>query len=88
MGPMYTRIETKLTEALQPSVLEIIDDSKKHAGHAAMKGVTGGETHFRVTAVSQAFDGKMVYKLLDEELKEGLHAISLVTKTPSEYTSS
>ncbi|KAI8820433.1 bola protein [Fimicolochytrium jonesii] len=91
-GPVYSSIETKLTEALQPTVLEIVDESYKHAGHAAMKGLKPVETHFRVTAVSSKFEGKrlvqrhqLVYEILGQELKEGLHALSLSTKTPEEY---
>ncbi|KAJ3168184.1 hypothetical protein HDU88_001622 [Geranomyces variabilis] len=91
-GPLATRIEEKLQAALAPTFLEIIDDSAKHAGHAAMRGVKGGETHFSVTAVSEAFAGmrpvqrhQKVYTILDDELKGGLHALSLTTKTPAEY---
>ncbi|TPX67758.1 hypothetical protein SpCBS45565_g03540 [Spizellomyces sp. 'palustris'] len=91
-GPMYSRIEEKLRTALQPTTLEIVDDSAKHKGHAAMRGVTGGETHFRVTAVSPKFEGKpavqrhkLVYEILDQELKNGLHALSITAKTPAEY---
>ena len=49
------------------------------------------ETHFNVEVVSEAFSGKlpvarhrMVYALLDEEIKDGVHALSLKTKTPAE----
>ncbi|KAJ3158264.1 hypothetical protein HDU86_002973 [Geranomyces michiganensis] len=91
-GPLATRIEEKLRAALAPTVLEVINDSAKHAGHAAMRGVTGGETHFRVTAVSEAFAGmrsiqrhQKVFSILDEEMKGGLHSLSLSTKTPEEY---
>ncbi|KAG2197233.1 hypothetical protein INT47_003608 [Mucor saturninus] len=91
-GPLQLVIESKLTEALDPTVLETINESHKHAHHEAMKGVTNKETHFRVTVVSDAFKGKslmqrhrLIYGLLDDELKnKGLHALTLKTKTQAE----
>lgn len=86
---MAERIERKLREALEPACLEIVDDSHRHEGHAGW--APGGETHFRVTVVSEAFAGKgrverqrMVYALLAEELAERVHALQLVTRTPRE----
>ncbi|KAI9098765.1 bola protein [Phlyctochytrium arcticum] len=92
VGPMYSRIEEKLTAGLEPATLVIIDESDKHKGHAAMRGVTRGETHFRVTAVSEKFQGKMpvarhkmIYEILSEELKDGgIHALSITAKTLAE----
>ncbi|KAL0087225.1 bola-like protein-domain-containing protein [Phycomyces blakesleeanus] len=91
-GPVALSIETKITEALSPSVLEIINESSKHAHHAPMKGNTNPETHFNLTIVSDAFVGqplmkrhRLVYALLDHELKTGLHALVLKTKTNAEY---
>ena len=46
-GPLYTTIQTKLTAALSPSRLDLIDESSHHAKHAAMRGVTQKETHFK-----------------------------------------
>lgn len=67
-GPYARRMVEKLTAAFAPSLLEIKDDSHKHAGHAdriAALGPSGhapvdggGETHFRVTLVSAAFVGQ------------------------------
>ncbi|KAL1916549.1 uncharacterized protein VTP21DRAFT_5740 [Calcarisporiella thermophila] len=94
-GPIYQNIQRKLTENLNPLNLEIINESHLHAHHAAMKGVTSKETHFRVSVVSDAFEGKnmmqrhrMIYGLLDEEFKGGLHALSLKTKTTKELANS
>ncbi|KAJ3302763.1 hypothetical protein HDV03_004580 [Kappamyces sp. JEL0829] len=91
---MYKAIESKINASLKPSFLEILDDSSKHAGHAAMKGLAPNETHFRVTIVSDSFDGlplikrhRMVNSLLDNELKTGLHALQLFTKTEKEFAS-
>ena len=84
-----TRMRTKLTEALQPTRLDIIDDSHRHAGHAGADPL--GETHFNITIVSAAFDGKsrvarqrLVYDVVAQELKERVHALSLKTLTPAE----
>ena len=83
------RINKKLTEALSPSVLEVVDESAKHKGHGGWR--EGGETHFHVTVVADAFEGKsrvdrqrMVYALLAEEMAERIHALALTTKTPAE----
>lgn len=88
MGRANT-IREKLTRALDPIRLEIVDDSAKHAGHAGAR--PGGESHFRVEVVSKAFEGlariprqRLVYGILDEELKGGLHALELATLTPDE----
>ncbi|KAI9174915.1 hypothetical protein LWI28_024544 [Acer negundo] len=84
------RMETKLKSVLEASVLEIEDVSHQHAGHAAIKG-SEGESHFNVKIVSRNFDGqnlvkrhRMVYDALADELDSGLHALSIVAKTPQE----
>jgi BolA protein len=83
------RIKKKLTQELVPLKLEVVDESTKHKGHAGWR--EGGETHFRVTVVSQAFEGmsrverqRMVYDLLKQEMADRVHALALTTKTPSE----
>lgn len=83
---MNTRIE-RLTEALQkltPTSLKITDDSARHAGHAAMNGVEGEETHLVVHISSAQFEGKsridchrMVQSLCQEEFGKGLHALQI-----------
>jgi BolA-like protein 1 len=82
-----------VTEALQPVVLEIRNDSHKHSHHQAMVGSTSRETHFALNIVSDAFKSKMqparhrmVYALLKDELERdgGIHALQLRTKTPQE----
>lgn len=82
-------IEHKLTEALAPQRLKIVDDSEKHKGHAGYR--EGGETHFSVEVVSAAFAGqnrvarqRRVYEILAEELAAGVHALQLKTLTPEE----
>jgi BolA protein len=82
-------IETKLKEALQPTHLEVIDESEKHRGHAGYRD--GGESHFHVIVKSDMFEGKnrvtrqrLVMHALEEELKGPIHALSMETKTPNE----
>ena len=54
--PVADTIRRKLTDGVHPARLEIVDESDKHAGHSGWR--PGGETHFRVEIVAQAFDGK------------------------------
>jgi len=84
-----TAIERKLTKGLTPTRLEVFDDSGRHVGHAGHR--PGGETHFRIEIVSEAFSGKsrierhrMVNALLAEELAGPVHALQLVTSAPGE----
>ena len=48
-------IREKLTAAFAPAALSVEDESAKHAGHAGAR--PGGETHFNVRIVSDAFEG-------------------------------
>jgi BolA family transcriptional regulator, general stress-responsive regulator len=82
-------IRSKLTAALSPSRLEIVDESHHHKGHAEAR--PNGETHFRVEIVSDAFRGKsrierqrLVYAALAEEMSHDIHALSLVTRAPDD----
>jgi sulfur transfer protein SufE/stress-induced morphogen len=86
-------IEEKLEEALTPTELEVEDVSYQHAGHSGVeRGAT--ETHFNVKVVSQSFEGRsllkrhrLVYDVLKDELQTGgVHALSLITKTPREVS--
>lgn len=88
-----SRISQKLTDALQPTRLDIVDESARHAGHAGAR--PGGETHFRVTIVSAAFTGRsrvdrqrMVYQALADELAGSVHALALTTLAPAEAPAS
>ena len=83
----------KLTAVFAPSVLEIQDESARHAGHAGATRDDGsrGETHFHVRLVSTAFEGltrverqRRVYAALKDELAGPVHALSLAALTPSE----
>ena len=94
--PVQDAIRAKVTAGLDPTSLEIVDDSASHAGHAHMvmgpgRAGKGGETHFKLSVVSDKFAGlgtvqrhRLVYQLLAEELRGPVHALNLDTKTPSE----
>ena len=83
------RLQTLLETALHPKTLEITDDSQKHAGHSGARA--GGETHYSVLIVSDAFEGqgrvarhRMVHQAVDPEFQSGLHALALTLRTPAE----
>ena len=83
------RIVARLTEALDPIVLDVIDESDRHAGHAGAR--PGGGTHYRVRIVSAKFAGlsrvarhRIVYDPLPAEFADGLHALALDAKAPGE----
>jgi BolA protein len=89
MGAIFEAIRDKLTAALQPTRLEIEDDSARHEGHAGAR--PGGESHFNVLIEAQAFKGapkvarqRMVYQALSEELKGPIHALSVKALAPGE----
>jgi BolA protein len=89
-GAVKAGIARKLTAALAPTALEIIDESHLHAGPGHHRH-PDGETHFRVETVSAAFSGKsrverhrMVNDLLAEELAGRVHALAISAKTPEE----
>ena len=93
-GPIYTSMIEKLSK-LQPVLLEVENESHKHAGHAGMAGAGNTvESHFNVKVVAESFDGlslvqrhRMIYALLAEEMAPGgIHALSINAKTPSEAT--
>jgi len=82
-------IEKKLTVALAPSRLSVVDDSQRHAGHDGAR--PEGETHLNVEIVTARFAGlgrlqrqRLVYEILAEELKGPVHALALQTRTPEE----
>ena len=82
------RIRALLT-TLGPTHLDVTDDSAKHAGHAGARA--GGQTHYTVTIISPRFEGlnrvarhRLVNDALQPEFGTGLHALSLVLRTPGE----
>jgi BolA protein len=91
-GSIMTMAETireKLNAAFAPLALDVEDESARHEGHSGAR--PGGETHFNVRIVSEAFEGlsrverqRRIYAALSEELKVRVHALSLTTLTPAE----
>jgi BolA protein len=75
--------------ALEPVALELLDESAKHQGHAGWK--PGGNTHWRLTIVSEAFRGKptlarhrMIYQVLGELMENPIHALAITARAPGE----
>ena len=82
-------ITEKLTEAFEPQSLNVVDESHQHEGHAGSR--PGGQTHFRVYIVSQAFKNKtrierhrMINQTLSGELAAGVHALAIHAAAPGE----
>ena len=80
-------IETKIAAALAPSHLEVVNESHMHSVPP------GSESHFRVVVVSERFEGlpllrrhQTINQILEQELQEGLHALSMQTLTAAEWT--
>ncbi|XP_053856884.1 bolA-like protein 1 isoform X2 [Vidua macroura] len=87
-GPLARTIRAKLTAALQPTHLEVRDDSPRHGGPP------GAETHFGVLVVSGRFAGlpplqrhRLVHEALRAELAGPLHALQVVARTPEQWQS-
>jgi BolA protein len=86
---MRERIVARLKETLDPTVLDVADESDRHAGHAGAR--PGGGTHYRVRIVSAKFAGlsrverhRVVYEQLPAEFADGLHALAIEAKAPGE----
>ncbi len=78
-------LRSRLQEALQPTRLEVLDESRQHAGHAGADG-TGFGTHFRVRIDAPRFRGlskvqqhRLVYDALRDFVDRGLHALAIET---------
>ncbi len=81
-------IREKLTAAFAPSLLEVINESDKHRGHAGSPGT--GESHFAVKIEAAAFAGtsriarqRMVMAALEDELAGPVHALSIKADAPA-----
>jgi len=80
------RIEQSLNQGLEPTHLEVVNESHMHSVPA------NSETHFKVTLVSPNFDGlnqvkrhQKVYGLLQELMQNPVHALALHTYSPDEW---
>lgn len=88
-GPAAAEITTRLTHALAPSKLEVINDSARHRGHMGDDG--SGESHFTVVIESEAFAGKsrlerqrMVNRALGDIMVERVHALAIRATAPGD----
>ena len=82
------RIRAALQATLDPVLLEVEDDSHRHAGHA---GARDGRGHFNVLIVAEAFAGmaplarhRAVYAALGDMMQTDIHALSIKARTPAE----
>ncbi|MFY7865799.1 BolA family protein [Roseateles sp.] len=80
-------MEARLRSSLEPSALELQDDSHQHAGHAGAK--EGG--HYSLRIVSARFTGlnrvarhRLVYHCLAELMQQGIHALAIDARAPDE----
>lgn len=91
-APTAPLLEQRLRERLQPSRLEVLDESFQHNGHAGSNG-TGFGTHFRVRIASHLFTGRtlvarhrLVYDALQDFIDQGLHALAIETEDTANST--
>jgi BolA family transcriptional regulator, general stress-responsive regulator len=87
--PSAALLTQRLQQVLQPSALEVIDESSLHSGHAGANE-SGVGSHFRVRITSQLFTGKtavarhrLVYDALQDFMDQGLHALAIEAKSPA-----
>uniref|UniRef100_A0A8V5GRN9 Uncharacterized protein n=1 Tax=Melopsittacus undulatus TaxID=13146 RepID=A0A8V5GRN9_MELUD len=85
-GAMARTVRSKLTAALEPSHLQVLDESPRHGGAA------GAGTHLSVVVVSGRFEGlpalqrhRLVHAALSAELAGPLHALAIVARTPEQW---
>lgn len=83
------RIREKLMVALEPTRLDVINESEMHAGHRSSPGT--GESHFRILVVSPKFAGvsrvnrhRLVNEALADELSGRIHALALAAYAPGD----
>jgi BolA protein len=88
-APTAEQLQQRLQQVLQPTHLEVTDESSQHHGHAGANG-TGFGTHFRVRISAVVFVGKslvarhrLVYDALQDFMDQGLHALAIEAKTPA-----
>lgn len=89
LGPVGQEMAARLTAALFPQHLAVINDSAHHRGHAGDDG--SGESHFTVEIVADAFVGqsrvarqRMVNAALADLLRDKVHALAIRARAPGE----
>ena len=90
MSDRIERLRARLQAALSPTVIEIIDDSHKHVGHA---GARDGRGHFTVRVISERFAGlrplarhRLIYEATGDLFETDIHALSIQALTPEELS--
>ena len=88
-GSVASEIAARLTSALDPTHLEVVNDSHQHAGHLGDDGT--GESHFTVVVESPAFAGvsrvqrqRLVNQALADLLASRIHALAIRARAPGE----
>jgi BolA protein len=88
-GPVAREMIERLTIALSPSRLDLVDQSHQHIGHAGH--APRGESHFALTIESAAFAGlnrverqRKVYAALGDLMRERVHALTIKAAAPGE----
>ncbi len=88
-GPLAQEIAARLTAALAPSRLDVINDSAKHRGHLGDDGT--GESHWTVEVESAAFAGlnrvarqRLINRALADLLRDRIHALAIKARAPGE----
>jgi BolA protein len=88
-GSVASEISARLAAALEPTHLDVINDSHQHAGHMGDDGT--GESHFTVIVESPAFAGlgrvqrqRLVNKALADLLSSRIHALAIRARAPGE----
>ncbi|MGZ4969519.1 MAG: BolA family protein [Methylobacter sp.] len=81
-------IRQLLNDAFKPELLEIIDNSEAHAGHA---GARSGGGHYHVSIIADIFEGRslvqrhqLIYNALGDMMKQQIHALGINALSPSE----
>ncbi|MEO6434091.1 MAG: BolA family protein [Sphingomicrobium sp.] len=88
-GPVAAEMTHRLTAALQPTLIVLVDDSEKHRGHGGYN--PAGESHFSLRIESASFAGmsrvqrqRAVFAALGELMDERVHALSIKAAAPDE----
>lgn len=80
------KIIERLEAAFDPTVLDLVDESEGHRGHAGFQ--EGGESHFRLTIKSDAFEGmsrikqhRAIHTALGKDLIAEIHALAITVQS-------
>lgn len=89
--PLTERVFNRLQQVFPAAVIEIEDNSWRHAGHAGVSSDNIGGTHLKIRIMDEGFSGvglldrhRSVHQALREERQEFLHALELSTLAPGE----